>query len=144
MMNPEAEGARAAMRLQKIELHREKLKRHRAERELASLRIEMEELCLWLAKKHSQGQDVPVSLTIRQFENWLVRRGGDMRCYDGCPDRQLQEYLDSRARAKERLKAAGFTICYFPMEGAWVGFKDLRPVTDFLPSPEAVSKELIG
>lgn len=72
MMNPEAEGARAAMRLQKIDLHRERLKRHRVERELASLQMEMEELRLWLAEKHSQGQDVPVALTIRQFENWLV------------------------------------------------------------------------
>ena len=73
MMNPEAEGARAAMRLQKIDLHREKLKRHRVERELASLRVEMEELRLWLAEKNSQGQDVPVALTIRQLENWLVK-----------------------------------------------------------------------
>lgn len=72
MRSPEAEGARAAMRLQKIEVHREKLKRHRVERELASLNAEMEELRLWLAEKHSQGRDVPVALTIRQLENWLV------------------------------------------------------------------------
>lgn len=67
-----------------------------------------------------------------------------MRCYDGCPDRQFQEYLDSRERALESLKAAGFTICYFPMEQAWCGFKGLLPVTDFLPSPESVARRLVG
>lgn len=39
-----------------------------------------------------------------------------MRCYNGCPDRELQELLDSREAVKAEARAEGFLLTWFPVE----------------------------
>jgi len=54
-----------------------------------------------------------------------------MRCYNGCPDSELQALLDDAKKAGEELAKKGMRAVYFPAEGAWMVFKNLAPVTDF-------------
>ena len=54
-----------------------------------------------------------------------------MRCYNGCPDSELQAVHDANADAKKRLKDAGASATYFPMEQKWLVFKGNRPVGEF-------------
>lgn len=74
MSTPEEEGLRSALRISKISLHRERLARFRTNRELASLRMEMEEALLWFAEKRSEGKDVPSGLNRRALEEWINGR----------------------------------------------------------------------
>jgi hypothetical protein len=47
-----------------------------------------------------------------------------MRCYNGCPDSQLQNLLDKKSEARKRLKQIrqDARCCYFPAEGKWQVF----------------------
>lgn len=53
-----------------------------------------------------------------------------MRCYNGCPDTQLQTLIDETTNAMQRLKA----ICqnahctYFPIEEIFQVWLDNRPI----------------
>lgn len=55
-----------------------------------------------------------------------------MRCYNGCPDTALQDYIDRLKQARAELLARGLTVTYFPAEGM-VGVFDenYRQVGDF-------------
>lgn len=58
-----------------------------------------------------------------------------MRCYNGCPDKELQAMLDDKRKARQELVAAGLHATYFPMEGKWMVFdKDYNAVTGFCDS----------
>ncbi len=54
-----------------------------------------------------------------------------MRCYNGCPDSELQSVLDANEDAKKRLNDLGANATYFPREQMWLVFKDNRPVGEF-------------
>lgn len=54
-----------------------------------------------------------------------------MRCYNGCPDKELQALLDSKEKAHKDLSKIGCRATYFPMEGKWLVFKGLDIITDF-------------
>lgn len=54
-----------------------------------------------------------------------------MRCYDGCPDKELQAFIDAEAKAHRELAKLGLRATYFPMEGAWMAFRDHVSVTGF-------------
>jgi hypothetical protein len=45
-----------------------------------------------------------------------------MRCYNGCPDEELQAIIDDEAKATRQLTKRGIHATYFPMEGKWMGF----------------------
>lgn len=47
-----------------------------------------------------------------------------MRCYNGCPDKELQAVLDDNAAAEIELAVFGARATYFPMEERWMVFKD--------------------
>lgn len=65
-----------------------------------------------------------------------------MRLYNGCPDDELKAVWDAREEAHKELKKIGARATYFPAEGQYIGFIGSEPVTDFLPSPQAVLEEL--
>ena len=54
-----------------------------------------------------------------------------MRCYNGCPDSQLQAHIDEQNRLHKELSLRGATATYFPVEERWMIFKDYKPVTEF-------------
>lgn len=54
-----------------------------------------------------------------------------MRCYNGCPDSELQALIDDSAKATQELKAIGAHATYFPVEDQWMVFKDYQPLTGF-------------
>lgn len=54
-----------------------------------------------------------------------------MRCYNGCPDSELQAFLDDQALATKELAAIGARATYFPMEQKWMVFKDYEAITEF-------------
>ena len=54
-----------------------------------------------------------------------------MRCYNGCPDKELQALLDDQALATKELAAIGARATYFPMEQKWMVFKDYEAITEF-------------
>lgn len=54
-----------------------------------------------------------------------------MRCYNGCPDSQLQAYLDNQKRLHKELAKLGATATYFPEEQKWMVFKNHKAVTTF-------------
>lgn len=63
-----------------------------------------------------------------------------MRCYDGCPDSELQALLDDARRASRELEAAGLRATYFPVEQGWMVFRDLTPIsTNFYPTKRAAA-----
>lgn len=57
-----------------------------------------------------------------------------MRCYNGCPDSELQAHLDEQTRLHKVLERLGARATYFPAEGAWMVFKDHWPKTEFCSS----------
>lgn len=65
-----------------------------------------------------------------------------MRLYNGCPDKELQELLDSRRETKRKIISLGFTVTYFPMEEKYIGFRNYTPVTEFCDSLQDVLKEV--
>lgn len=46
-----------------------------------------------------------------------------MRCYNVAPDGKYRRYLEEQKAARERMKAAGFRVTYFPMENKLAIFK---------------------
>jgi len=54
-----------------------------------------------------------------------------MRCYDGCPDKELQAIIDDCALARKQLADAGLTVTYFPMEGKWRVFRNYTATGGF-------------
>lgn len=42
-----------------------------------------------------------------------------MRCYNGCPDKELQALIDSRQAAKDEAKRLGIQLTWFPVEEKW-------------------------
>lgn len=56
-----------------------------------------------------------------------------MRCYNGCPDKQLQAVLDSRKAAEERLKNFDpeCRCVFFPSPGYYQVWKNNKPVCGF-------------
>ena len=54
-----------------------------------------------------------------------------MRCYNGCPDAELQSSIDANIDASKRLRAVGANVTYFPAEGMWLVFRDNRPIGNF-------------
>jgi hypothetical protein len=69
-----------------------------------------------------------------------------MRCYNGCPDSELQALLDAQARARAELQAKlpGASATYFPMEEKWMVFRDLQPLTGFKDTLIAAVAAAIG
>jgi hypothetical protein len=66
-----------------------------------------------------------------------------VRCYNGCPDSELQRVLDTRARIRASIQARGLTVTYFP-EGEFYQAFDARhrTVTKECRSLEEVAQEL--
>jgi len=54
-----------------------------------------------------------------------------MRCYNGCPDSELQAFLDDQELATKQLAAIGSRATFFPMEQKWMVFKDCEAITEF-------------
>lgn len=55
----------------------------------------------------------------------------NMRCYDGCPDSELQALIDAKIKARKEIESLGYTVTYFPMEDKWMAFKNYLPATKF-------------
>jgi hypothetical protein len=53
-----------------------------------------------------------------------------MRCYDGCPDSELQRRIDAQANARKKIEELGFSVTYFPVEQGYVAFKGYHAVTE--------------
>lgn len=54
-----------------------------------------------------------------------------MRCYNGAPDSELRALLDAQAKARRELAAHGARPVRYPMEGKWMVWQGLTPLTDF-------------
>lgn len=68
-----------------------------------------------------------------------------MRCYDGCPDKELQAVIDDNKAAREALAGMGVRAVYFPGEEMFMGFDtEHRAVTGFCRSVRAVLNNLKG
>ena len=61
-----------------------------------------------------------------------------MRCYDGCPDSELQALIDHKAALRKKVTeryGPGARVTYFPMEGAYrVYSADHKPLGVMSPS----------
>lgn len=55
-----------------------------------------------------------------------------MRCYDGCPDSELQAWIDARIDARKRLAAVNprAHITYFPYEAMYSVWLDHTQITN--------------
>jgi hypothetical protein len=49
-----------------------------------------------------------------------------MRCYNGCPDTQLQSLLDAQSAAHQELKSKGLHATYYPVEQKWLVFRGVK------------------
>jgi hypothetical protein len=67
-----------------------------------------------------------------------------MRCYDGCPDSQLQALIDRSNEAKRVIETLGASVTYFPMEGQFMAFQHYKPISRFHRSRAGVAEELLG
>lgn len=67
-----------------------------------------------------------------------------MRCYNGCPDSDLQKILDDATLAHKQLAARGVRATYFPAEAAWMVFKDYKPITGFYSSVRNAANAVIA
>lgn len=67
-----------------------------------------------------------------------------MRCYNGCPDKELQAFIGAKQKAHDRLKKAGLRATFFPAEGQYMVFDSQhRAVTGFFDTvQEAASAAL--
>ena len=63
-----------------------------------------------------------------------------MRCYNGCPDAELQAIIDDVDEAHKELAAAGARATYFPMEGKWRVFVGLKINGEFQPTVRAAAE----
>lgn len=60
--------------------------------------------------------------------------GKGRRCYNGCPDKELQAIIDESKRQDAVLKRFGAHATYYPMEERWMVWKNFDAVTDFKKS----------
>lgn len=67
-------GLQASLELRTLWEHQLRRDKAAVERELATIRMELEDLKVWFARARAQGVDVPVALTIRQLDNWRKLR----------------------------------------------------------------------
>lgn len=68
-----------------------------------------------------------------------------MRCYNECPDKELQAVIDDDKAARGELAAMGVRAVYFPSEEMFMGFDaEYRAVTGFCRSARAVLNNLKG
>ncbi len=66
-----------------------------------------------------------------------------MRCYDGCPDTELKTLLDERERIRSIIRAAGYSVTYFPMGEFYMAFNaDHIPATGEMESLHVVAQSL--
>lgn len=65
-----------------------------------------------------------------------------MRCYDGCPDDELQALIDDEVKASKELARHGMRATYFPMEGKYMVFQGLKPITGFHSSRRSCVREV--
>lgn len=65
-----------------------------------------------------------------------------MRCYNGCPDDDLQRVIDSNARIRKAIIDAGYHVTYFPNGEFYMGFEGNKPATKECNSLEQVADEL--
>ena len=42
-----------------------------------------------------------------------------MRCYNGCPDSELQALIDHRKALKDEAKSLGYRLTWYPSEERW-------------------------
>lgn len=42
-----------------------------------------------------------------------------MRCYNGCPDDELQAVWDNNDKARKYIVGAGYLVTWFPVEGKY-------------------------
>lgn len=54
-----------------------------------------------------------------------------MRCYHGCPDKELKLVLDDQENARKELAKIGAHATYFPMEQKWMVFKNYESISSF-------------
>lgn len=68
-----------------------------------------------------------------------------MRCYNGCPDTELQALIDDNARIRAAAEVRGFHITWFPMGEFYQAFdSNHRPVTGECGSLPEVERALSG
>lgn len=58
------------------------------------------------------------------------------RVYNGCPDDTMQKRLDNTQRLKKELEKLNASICYFPVEAAYMTFYSYKPITNFYASQD--------
>jgi len=63
-------GVCEALNQYRISYHSERRANAQVERELASVRFELEDLKMWFAQAKAQGADVPEELTIIKLDKW--------------------------------------------------------------------------
>lgn len=70
-----------------------------------------------------------------------------MRCYNGCPDTELQAVWDAKADMRKKLDAmanslgASAYVTYFPLEGKWLAFSNYKMISGFNFSEEQTYQE---
>jgi hypothetical protein len=64
------EGMKAANGLRRCTALKERIEKHRLMVEVANARKELDEIKLWFAQAHTQGHDVPESVTLRALDEW--------------------------------------------------------------------------
>lgn len=67
-----------------------------------------------------------------------------MRCYNGCPDSELQSVIDANIDAGKRLIEVGASVTYFPAEGKWLVFRGNKPIGDFHESKVVAANTYIA
>lgn len=67
-----------------------------------------------------------------------------MRCYNGCPDSQLQAHLNLQAELRKQITELGFSVTWFPSGEFYQAFKDYRIASKEHSSLTAVLHELKG
>lgn len=54
------------------------------------------------------------------------------RCYNGCPDDELQGLIDDQKAAHAEARERGLILTYFPMEAAWLAAHYLSQIENHL------------
>lgn len=67
-----------------------------------------------------------------------------MRCYNGCPDKELQALIDDMKLASKELAAIGARATYFPMEHKWMVFSDNKAITGFHDTKRQAANAALG
>lgn len=67
-----------------------------------------------------------------------------MRCYNGCPDKELQALIDDCALAAKQLDAVGARATYFPVEERWMVFRDYLQISEFHHTIRQAADAVLG